>query len=53
MVERVSVDTGTAGQATQCTSGKVHEGPTAAGNQKKGCDVQTVQDVEVGAWSAG
>lgn len=49
----MSVDTGTAGQAIQCTSGRVHEGPRGAGNQKKGCDVQTSQNVEVGAWSAG
>lgn len=48
--ELVAVDTvGSAGQATRCTSGRVHEGPRGAGNPEKKCDAQMVQDVEVGA----
>lgn len=55
MAELVAVDTaGSAGQATRCTSGRAHEGQWGAGNQRRGCDVQRVQDVEVEveAWSA-
>lgn len=50
MAGPVAVDTaGSAGQPTQCTSGRVHEGQKGVGNQRRGCDVQRIQDVGVEA----